>query len=77
MMNVIDKTEKKTIFFEDLEIGDVYRDDEGFICIKINNKDDGESNSLTYGWTEEGRWEPTFETYGTEVEPIEADLVIK
>lgn len=78
MMKVIEqKIKKKTVLFEDLEIGDVYRDEVGFVCIKISNKDDEEYNSLICGWAEEGHWSPIFESDNTEVEPLEADLVIK
>lgn len=79
MMKVIEqKMEKKTALFEDLKIGDVYRDENGLVCIKVSNKDRStECNSLTYAMTEEGHWERTFEAYDAEVEPLETDLVIK
>lgn len=78
MMNVIEqKTEEKTVLFEDLEVGDIYRDEDGLICIKTSDKDSAEYNSLTYGYIEVDRWEPTFESFGVRVTPIEADLVIK
>lgn len=78
MMNVIEtKAEKKIVVFGDLKIGDIYRDEDGLICIKTSNKDNGEFNSLTYEYTEVGCWEPTFESFGVKVFPIDADLVIK
>lgn len=78
MMNVIEqKTEEKTVLFEDLKVGDIYRDEDGLICIKTSDKDSAEYNSLTYGYIEVDRWEPTFESFGVRVTPIEADLVIK
>lgn len=77
MMNVIDKAEKKAIVFEDLKIGDVYRDSDGLICIKVSTDCDAEYNALTYGYIEVDRWEPTFEVFNAEVFPVEADLIIK
>lgn len=78
MMKVERKdNEKKTVFFEDLEVGDVYRDSDGFICIKVSAKEDNaECNALTCGWIEENHWEPTWETYGTEVTPLNATLTV-
>lgn len=78
MLNVIKKkAEENTVLFDDLKVGDIYRDDDGLICIKISDKNSVEFNSLTYEWSEEGCWEPTFESFGARVTPIEADLVIK
>lgn len=78
MINVIEtKAEEKTVLFEDLKVGDIYRDEDGLICIKTSNDDRAEYNSLTYGYIEVGCWEPTFESFNVEVFPIDADLVIK
>ena len=77
MMKVI-KQEKspKIIHFEDLHIGDVYRDEEGCICIKTSNN--REDNNLTYGYDERpDEWEITSEGFNAEVTPIDAELVIK
>lgn len=77
MMKVIEqKIGKKAVLFEDLKIGDVYRDKNGLICIKVSNSE-AEDNSLTYGWGTAGEWKLTIEEYNAEVEPLEADLVIK
>ena len=66
----------KTIHFEDLQIGDIYKDEEGLVCIKVSNDMENE-NALTYEWNEVGKWVLTFEASCAEVTPIEADLIIK
>lgn len=76
MLKVIEqKNSPKTIRFEDLRIGDVYKDEEGYICIKVS--DGCVDNNLTYEYNEEGEWEPTSEDFHVEVTPIEAELIIK
>ena len=77
MMKVIrQENSPKIIHFDDLHIGDVYRDEVGCICIKIS--DNCVDNSLTYGYDERpDEWGVTSEDFNAEVTPIEAELVIK
>lgn len=77
MLKVIEQENSpKIIHFDDLRIGDVYRDTEGCICIKIS--DDCVDNSLTYSYDERpNEWEVTSEDFSAEVILIDAELVIK
>ena len=76
MMKVI-KQEKalKIVYFKDLCIGDVYKDEDGYICIKVS--DDCKDNNLTYEYDGQDGWELTSETPFVKVTPIDAELVIK
>ena len=58
---------KRTTTFENLPIGEVYRDEEGFISIKVSNKKD--DNCLTLGWISENEWRSTSESSNAEVTP--------
>ena len=67
-------TPKRTIRFEDLPIGEVYRDEEGFIAMKLNNN--GQDNSLTFEWSCHEEWEVTSENLLAEVTPLKATLTV-
>lgn len=76
MLKVIEqKNSPKTILFNDLCIGDVYKDEDGHICVKVS--DDCEDNNLTYEYNEKDGWELTSESSYAKVTPIDAELVIK
>ena len=65
---------KRTTTFDALPIGEVYRDEEGFIAIKVSNKED--DNCLTLGWVSENVWSTTSETSSAEVIPLKATLTV-
>ena len=65
---------KRTTTFDALPIGEVYRDEEGFIAIKVSNKED--DNCLTLGWVSENVWSTTSETSSAEVTPLKATLTV-
>lgn len=76
MINVVNQNaHPKTVLFEDLHVGDIYKDEDGYICLKTSYK--GVDNCIIYGGSEECTWESGFETASAEVTPLEADLVIK
>ena len=69
------KKSLKVVHFEDLCVGDVYRDRNGYLCIKIN--DDYDNNNLTYGFENQGGgWATTGEDALAEVTPLKATLTI-
>lgn len=65
---------KRTTTFENLPIGEVYRDEEGFIAIKVNDKEN--DNCLTLGWYNENEWAATSENLNAEVTPLKANLTV-
>lgn len=65
---------KRTVEFQTLPIGEVYRDEEGYIAIKISNKD--KDNCLTLGWDCEKKWSLTGESLSTQVTPLDATLTV-
>ena len=65
---------KRTTTFDALLIGEVYRDEEGFITIKVSDKED--DNCLTLGWVSENVWATTSETSSAEVTPLKATLTV-
>ena len=76
MMKVINQEKAlKTVCFKDLCIGDVYKDEDGHICVKVS--DDCENNNLTYEYDGQDEWELTSEASFAKVTPIDAELVIK
>lgn len=75
MMKVERKeTPKRTITFEALPIGEVYRDEDGFIAIKVNNNEG--DNCLTLGWLTEGEWTLASENRSAELTPLKATLTV-
>lgn len=65
---------KRTTTFEALPIGEVYRDEEGYIAIKISDKEN--DNCLTLGWINENAWTTTSESSDAEVTPLKATLTV-
>lgn len=65
---------KRTTTFENLPAGEVYRDEEGFISIKVN--DNETANCLTLGWLRENEWTATSESSNAEVTPLKATLTV-
>ena len=76
MMTVEKRKEapKRTTTFENLPIGEVYRDEEGYITIKVSDNED--DNCLTLGWISENVWAVTSENRNTEVTPLKATLTV-
>lgn len=76
MMKVVNQnTHPKTVLFGDLSVGDIYKDESGYICLKTSNKN--VDNCIIYEWSEEFTWDSGSESLSAEVTPLEADLVIK
>ena len=65
---------KRTTTFENLPIGEVYRDEDGYIAIKVSNND--KENCLTWEWDSENEWALTAESLSTEVTPLKANLTV-
>lgn len=74
-MMKLERKDEIQVTFEDLSIGDVYKDEDGFICIKI--KDGPGDNSLTYGWQGTSGWSTTSEISHAEVTPLKATLTVE
>lgn len=74
-MEIVDKRDlPKIVKFEDLEIGDVYKDGDGLISIKISKQyKDGVPNAIYYEGEE---WVTGYEYRSAEVVPLNAELVI-
>lgn len=65
---------KRTTTFENLPTGEVYRDEEGCISIKVNNSET--ANCLTFGWFNENVWAVISENLDAEVTPLKATLTV-
>lgn len=74
-MKVNDKRVKHeaNAFFKDLEVGQVYEDRDGVLCIKTNNSDD-EGNCICFLGEE---WEDSLESPTARVIPLVATLEIE
>lgn len=74
-MDVNDKRVKHeaNVFFEELEIGQVYEDRDGVLCIKTNNSDN-EDNCICFVGEE---WEASLESLTARVIPLIATLEIE
>ena len=74
-MEIVDKRDlTKVVKFEDLSIGDVYKDEDGMVCIKTSTQfKDGTPNTI-YCRGEE--WVTGYEYRSAEVIPLNAELVI-
>lgn len=69
------ETPKRTVKFCDLPIGEVYRDEDGRVAIKL--EDEISNNSFTFGWLdEENTWEVTTENRNADVIPLKATLTV-
>ena len=76
-MEIVDKRDlAKVVNFEDLDIGDVYKDEEGDICIKVSNQFRDEIPNFIYYESKCDAWEVGYEYRTTEVIPLNAELVI-
>ena len=76
-MNILDKRERvrNTVEFRDLDIGNVYEDEEGVICIKTSYADDGgENNCIAF---QKGDWDAYHQDPCSKVVRIEADLNLR
>lgn len=76
-MNVNDKREttKNLVFFKELDLGEVYEDEEGYICIKTTYADvGGENNCIAF---QNGDWNAYHQSLDTKVVRVEADLVLR
>lgn len=72
-MMTVERKDKLTVKFASLEVGDVYKDEAGRICIKLNNDDT--FNSLTFGINGD-TWEVTSEYLYAEITPLKAKLTV-
>lgn len=76
-MNIDDKREliEDQFIFGKLDIGEVYEDNDGNICIKtaFDDKFD-EYNCITF---EDGEWSAHHEQFDAKVIRIEADLILR
>lgn len=74
-MEIVDKRDMpKLVKFEDLDIGDVYKDEDSMVCIKISKQfKDGVPNTIYYRGEE---WVTGYEYRSAEVVPLNAELVI-
>lgn len=71
-MRIVKTNEARKMLFQDLEIGDVYRNtDDDFISIKTDS-----SGGCIY-YDEEGVWSPSREDLKQEVLLLHAELIIK
>lgn len=68
------KSEKYRVEFANLKVGEVYRDQMGRICIKLNNAET--ANCLTFEFTNENEWEVASESIFDEVTPLKAKLTV-
>ena len=73
-MDINDKRVKEQyVMFEELKVGDVYEDKEGFVCIKTH-EDDISHNCICFV---NGEWEVNLEGLGAEVRPLKTCLEIE
>ena len=76
-MTVTDKREKvrNKILFRNLDIGDVYEDEEGLICIKTTHADEyNDPNCIAF---QKGDWEAYHQDLNSEVVKIATDLILR
>jgi hypothetical protein len=76
-MNISDKREvkKNTVLFRELDLGDVYEDEEGIICIKTSYTDDcSENNCIAF---QHDDWDAYHQYPDAKVVRVEADLVLR
>ena len=68
------RTKPETVKFNELPLGQIFEADDGVICIKISNQyKDGVPNILMYF---SGEWETGYEYTGSEVVPLNAEIII-
>lgn len=76
-MKINDKREttKNRVFFRELDIGEVYEDEEGYTCIKTScAKNCTEINCIT---CQKGTWFANHQLLDAKVVRVEAELVLK
>jgi hypothetical protein len=76
-MNISDKREvkKNTVLFKELDLGEVYEDEEGIICIKTSYADDcSENNCIAF---QHCGWDAYHQYPDAKVVRVEADLVLR
>ena len=76
-MKVTDKreVERNLVFFKQLDIGEVYEDEEGYICIKTSYADDCEEMNCIA--IQGGGWEAYHQSLDTKVVRVDAELVLR
>lgn len=73
-MDINDKRVKEQyVMFEELKVGDVYEDKEGFVCIKTH-EDDISHNCICFVGDE---WEANLESLNVRVIPLQTCLEIE
>jgi hypothetical protein len=77
-MKLNDKREtvENLVFFNQLDIGEVYEDEEGYICIKTSYADDCEGTNCI-AIQDGGGWEAYRQSLYTKVVRIDAELVLR
>ena len=76
-MKIVDKRDlTKVVTFEDLDIGDVYKDEDGRICIKVSNQFKDEIPNIIYYECEDAEWETDYEYRYAEAVILNTELVI-
>ena len=76
-MNINDKREptKNLVSFAELDLGEVYEDNDGDICIKTSLYDKSDNNNcITF---QKGEWFPYHHDFDLKVARVEAELVLK
>lgn len=69
------RTKSNTVIFNELQVGDVYQDEGGVICIKTSmHYKDGVPNMI-YS-VEDGEWETGYECRSGEVIKLNAEIII-
>lgn len=76
-MNINDKREttKNLVSFAELDLGEVYEDEEGYICIKTTYADEGDENNCIAFL--EGNWDAYHQDLHSKVVRIEAELILR
>ena len=76
-MEIVDKRDlTKVVRFEDLDIGDVYSDEDGSICIKVSRQFKDGIPNIIYRERDCEEWETGYEYRSAEVVPLNTELVI-
>lgn len=76
-MKINDKreTNKNLVFFKELDIGEVYEDEDGYICIKTSYANDClENNCIAF---QGGDWIIYHQDSDSKVVKVEAELVLR
>jgi hypothetical protein len=69
------EAEKNLVFFKQLSIGEVYEDEDGYVCIKTSFANDCEEmNCIAF---QSDDWEAYHQDLDTKVVRIDAELVLR